>query len=485
MENNRASDASDVYRRIIKGSGTDADGLAARAALANVLLSEKKDQEADELIGQILAADPENSTALLLRGKILVSQDNYDDAIIDFRTVLRDDPNSVGALGLLAEAHLRAGQAELAMDALRNLIALDPKNVQAITRLASVNARVGNIKEADSLVEDATSIAPSDPLVLAEQARILLAKGQFQAAAVSARKLIQMPEHEIGGRLLLGRVLAAQNRNDDALAEFRKVLDIDGNSVPALNGAIIILATSKRLDEAEKMLRKRIEKNPKDAVSYNLLGQVYNAAGRDMQMVAPMFVRAAELSPTWVEPLLNYDRVLIQRGQYAPALTVIQSGLQRAPSDEGLSLDLAYVYERIGDYKSAIATYEKMIERGQESDVVANNLAALIADFEYDQGPRLERAFQLAGRFRDSKNPGFQETLGWVNYRLGNLNEAKRLTEQAMAKGLDLPQVQYHLGMIYLALGQKDQAREALTKAVGGTDDYPGRDAAKKTLASL
>lgn len=485
VENNRTAEAIDVYRKIIDQSGTAPDGLAARAALANILLSDKKDKGADALVGQILEQDPENSTALLLRGKILVSQGNYNDAIIDFRTILRDDPNSVGALGLLAEAHLRAGQTELAMDALRNLITLDPKNVQAIARLASINVRTGNVKEAESLIADATSVAPGDPAVLSEQASIQLELGRYRVAAATARKLINISGQEVSGRILLGRILAADHQNEEALAQFRKVLEIDANSAPALNGAILIMATTKRLDEAEKMLKNRIDKNPKDALTYNLLGQVYSVAGRDMKMVAPMFLQAAKLAPNWVEPLLNYDRVLIQRKEYAQALTVIQTGLQRAPSDEALSLDLAYVYEKIHDYKSAIATYDKMVERGQRNDVVANNLAALIADFEYDQGPRLERAFQLAGRFRDSKNPGYKETLGWVNYRLGNLKEAKRLIEEAMAMGLDLPQVQYHIGMIYLALGEKDRAQQALSKAVAGTQDFPGLDVAKKTLASF
>lgn len=485
QENNRGSEADSLYRQIIDDDGTGPDGLAARAALAKILILGQQEEAASKLIDEILEEDPQDSTALLMRGRLLVSRSAYDEAIIDLRRVLRDDPNSVGALGVLAQAHLRAGQVELAMDALRNLVAMESENVQAIAWLSALNARTGNVAEAESLIKKALLIAPDDPRVLAQQAGILISQRNFELGTVVARKISRMPDHEVVGRLLLARIFGLQKRYADGLEEYRKALKLDENSTTALNGVIVTLLAADRLEEAQQMLQVRLQRKPEDAVSYNLLGQAYNVSGRDMEMIAPMFRRAAELSPDWVEPTLNHSRVLIQRQMYAQALTVIQSGLERAPSHLGLSMDLAHVYEKVGDVKSAIATYEKMVGRGQNADIVVNNLAVLIADFEFNDSARLERAFQLASRFRDSNIAGFLETLGWINFRLGNFEEAKRLVELALDKGLDLPQVQYHMGMIHLGLGEKDRAREALMKAVAGTLEYHGLEIARQTLASL
>lgn len=485
LENDRGADAAELYRQIIEGEGTKPDGLAARSALAKLLLSEQQGEAAGKLLDEILDTDPQDSTALLLRGRLLVSRSAYDEAIVDLRTVLRDDPNSFGALGMLAEAHLRAGQAELAMDALRNFVALDSKNVRALASLAALNARTGNLAEANSLIRDALSVAPDDPRVLAQQADILISQGDFEAATAVARGISHIPDSEIVGRLLLGRIFGALKRYADGLEEYRNAFKLDENSAAALNGVIVTLLAMDQMEEAEAFLQARLQKKSDDAISFNLLGQVYNAAGRDMEMIAPMFLRAAELSPDWVEPVFNYGRALIQREMYAQALTVIQGGLELAPSHMGFTLDLAHVYEKVGDFKSAIATYEKMVARGQDGDIVVNNLAALIADFEYGESARLETAFKLSNRFRDSNTAGFLETLGWINYRLGNFEEARRLVELAIDKGLDVPQVQYHLGMIYLGLGQNNRARGALTKAVAGKTEYPGLETARQTLASL
>jgi len=45
--------------------------------------------------------------------------------------------------------------------------------------------------------------------------------------------------------------------------------------------------------------------------------------------------------------------------------------------------------------------------------------------------------------------------------------------------------VQYHLGMAYAQVGDKDNARKALTAATSAPAEFSGKDDAKKTLASL
>lgn len=484
-ENDRDSEAAELYRQIIETDGSGPDGLVARSAFAHQLFLAGNKAAASQLVKEILDVDRENGTALLLRGRIRYSGEEYKDAIADLRSVLREDPNSESALGLLAEAHLREGQTELAMDALRNLIHLNPDNVRAIVRLATINSQIGNITRARSLIEDAISMAPNDPLVLKAQASVLLSQRDFDAATDTARKLVRAEGSEIEGRLLLGQILRVRGRYDDAFEEFRRLLETDKSSVIALNGAINSLISAGRFEEAERILQARIDLNSDDADTYNLLGQVYNTAGRDIEMVEPLFRRAAELSPNSATPLLNHGRALIGRHLYAEALDVIQAGLLRAPLHESLSLDLAYVYEKVGDINNAIATYEVMVGRNQGGDIAANNLAVLIADFEYEDSSMVEKAYQLASRFRDSEHPILLDTLGWVQYRLGNYSEAEKLVRASVEKGLDIPQVQYHLGMIYLALGKKKEAQETLSKAVDTGEKYHGLDVAKQTLDSM
>jgi Flp pilus assembly protein TadD len=78
-----------------------------------------------------------------------------------------------------------------------------------------------------------------------------------------------------------------------------------------------------------------------------------------------------------------------------------------------------------------------------------------------------------------------QDTLGWVHFRRGSLDEAGRALRAALAKAPDVPEVNYHLGMVLLKAGEKEQARPLLQKAVVANWDAAGRRSAEEALRSI
>ena len=74
---------------------------------------------------------------------------------------------------------------------------------------------------------------------------------------------------------------------------------------------------------------------------------------------------------------------------------------------------------------------------------------------------------------RHSQVPQFKDTLGWVDYRSGDLKSAVPLLEEAAAALPDQAAVRYHLGMSYAASGQDSKAVQefkiALSKAPSAT----------------
>jgi tetratricopeptide (TPR) repeat protein len=78
----------------------------------------------------------------------------------------------------------------------------------------------------------------------------------------------------------------------------------------------------------------------------------------------------------------------------------------------------------------------------------------------------------------EEDNPAFMDSLGWVLYRRGNVEEARIWLEKAAAHhlGADDPTVWDHLGDVYLRLNLIDQAAEAWRKALKAYEhDYRGR----------
>ena len=97
----------------------------------------------------------------------------------------------------------------------------------------------------------------------------------------------------------------------------------------------------------------------------------------------------------------------------------------------------------------------------------------------------LQRALALAERFRTSDNPYFLDTLGWLNYRKGDLAAAQIYLQRAISLAGDERQFRYHLGMALNASGQKARALEELERASADGPDFPGLATARETRDAL
>ena len=142
-----------------------------------------------------------------------------------------------------------------------------------------------------------------------------------------------------------------------------------------------------------------------------------------------------------------------------------RAGLERDENSSALRLLLALVLESAGRYDDAIAEYETMFKADPESTIVANNLASLLSERRGDAAS-LDRAYQIATRFRNSEVPQFLDTLGWIYYLRGEYPTALSLLKTAAEKLPNVGMVQYHLGMALKQLGQTDLAVASLQKAI-------------------
>jgi Flp pilus assembly protein TadD len=164
---------------------------------------------------------------------------------------------------------------------------------------------------------------------------------------------------------------------------------------------------------------------------------------------------------------------------------VIQAGLQANPESEELQMLLASVYSSLGQFDNAITAYDGALRVNPRNVLVANNLAVLLVDFKGDP-QSLQKAFSLSRDFeKEAPHPLFLDTLGWVQFKMGQQEEALRLMKGAVAKLPEAPTLNYHLGMIYYQSGKTAEARSHLAKALKSAEKFEGREEAGKILAQL
>lgn len=473
-----------VLQGIVDKQGTEPAGLEARAGLARLAVLDGNLDEAAARVQEVLAVDAANSDALLIRAGLAADRDDFQDAIVDLRTVLRAQPNSIPALTLLAKAYQGNGQPELAVDTYRDLVGFDPQNNEAHVALAEQLRALGQTDEALKEIEATLKADPNYPPALKGKAILMLGQGNLAIADAIGKALAETKEGAVDGRIILGAAAIARKDYPAAIALLGPAVEAAPESEEALGLLVRAYQESGKPEAAADYLDKLVEANPGNATALVLLADTDYGLGRGAEAEKALR-RAIEARPDWPMPYLKLASLFIKSARLADARTAIEEGLARHPGQRDLLVNLGLTEEALGNFESARKAYDRILQADPHELVAANNLAALIADVWPNDAQLMDQARRLAEPFRNSGDPLLLDTLGWIQLRLGNVADAASLLERASAAMPEHQQIRYHLGMVYRAQGDDKRAKDELAKAVAGAPDYRGIDDAKKTLDAL
>lgn len=141
--------------------------------------------------------------------------------------------------------------------------------------------------------------------------------------------------------------------------------------------------------------------------------------------------------------------------QYQAALDMLAQASAAAPSDTDLIYDQAMVAEKLNRMDEMERLLRRLIELKPDNQNAYNALGYSFADRKVrleEARTLIQKAVQLA-----PDDPFIADSLGWVEFRLGNTGEATRILEDAYKRRPD-PEIGAHLGEVLWAAGQRDRA---------------------------
>ena len=274
------------------------DPVAATLAQAEDAIAKKDYAAAETSLTRITQQSPANFQAWFDLGFVLNALGKTDESIAAYR-------KSVAAKGDVFESNLnlglmlaRAGQpdAEQFLRAATKLKPTDKIEEGRARAWASLGHVLENAKPDEALeaFRQAAALQPKDPephisaaLLLERQKDLAGAEKEYQTvmtlepqsseAAVALaniyRKSQRLPEAEAMVRKLLGRILAAQKKYDDAISEFETGLKLAPTDTEAQRDLADLYTTSGKHDRAEGMYRELLKSRPGDADLHYSLGQ--------------------------------------------------------------------------------------------------------------------------------------------------------------------------------------------------------------------
>ena len=179
----------------------------------------------------------------------------------------------------------------------------------------------------------------------------------------------------------------------------------------------------------------------------------------------------------------------IQDGKLNEAIQVLQKAAERNSKNAVLRLRLGMLFEQKGDWKDAQTANEQALQLDNSDPVAQNNLAPKSC------WPRTAEHFFFIDvalkigttrpKRRQPTSVNVSDTIGWIYYKKSSYDAALAYLKDCTEKSPKNPTFQYHLGMAYLQLGQKEQARAALQRSIQLDSHFRDADSARQALSQL
>ena len=156
--------------------------------------------------------------------------------------------------------------------------------------------------------------------------------------------------------LLQGTLDFASGNADAGIASVLRATNQDPNYVAAWVELGRMLATTGRPEPAQRALARAIEIDPDLSEAHNNLGVLAEETG-NLDLALRHYGRAAELAPDDPEVLRNLGGVLVAKGQYRDALTILDRSLARNLRDPMTFFYRGLCYRGLGQPGSALADF--------------------------------------------------------------------------------------------------------------------------------
>ena len=462
----------------------------AQTELASYLMTSGEIADGAELAETVLKDDPSNAEALQLRAQAALAEDRPEAAISALRLALDSSPQDPAILMQLARAHLLNGSRGLAQERLALAVQASGGGVLESLAYAGFLADDDKLDIAEAVLIETLEQHGPHPDALAALARIRLGQSDWTGAEEAAIQLTAFaadnPEISQLADEIRAAAFAGQQKFEDSIGVLRQMWEETGERSTVMETLVGTYIQTGKITEAENFLEDLLADEPKNLRANLLRAAVHDFAG-EAEAAEARFRKVIADHPERENGYGALANFLTRQGRQSEADDVIRAGIETAENTVQLMFSRATRLEAAGDFEGAIHIYEQLYDANRVSDVLANNLASLLAEHRTD-AESLDRAHNLAKRLRSSKVAAFQDTYGWVLYRRGEYERAL-LPLRTAAEGLpDNPVVIYHLGMAYAKLDQKPQAVAKLTEALemaGNNEAFGFLDDARATLEAL
>lgn len=460
--------ANALYNELAKSD--DKSSSYAKSKLAILKLMTDKPQEALSILNEVLSEDFNNNEALISRSVVYSYLNDYDRSITDLLNALRETPDSQLSLYLLADAHLKTNNPDKAAVFLKRLLKINPLHFKALITYNKLLFNNKDYPEIISVSEKYLDSGKSSKIIQEHLIQAYISINDWNNARTMAKHIASSNSQPFYTQHIEALINRLTGNYQASIALSESLINNNVYIKSSLNN-IVLINRSLRNNANSQFLKDYINIHPADLYAISLYIDELDLLNKSNEALS--FLKSAvEKNPAWKEGQL----ALANRYSQIKAWNmVIDHALQAynlsSPKDALASLQLlGYAFEQTGEHSSSIKYYTLAYDINPSNNIIANNLALLLAK-DNNRPENLNKAYEIAKSFAQSNNPAYLDTLGWIAYLRGELQQAAALLEKAVFHQADNSIFHYHLGTTLHKLNEMNKATYHLQLAANNLNN--------------
>jgi tetratricopeptide (TPR) repeat protein len=391
------------------------------------------------------------------------------DAIAAYQRALDIEPGDVRSMAALAQALLNDDQLDAAMKQYRQLADADPDDVGTLIHIGEIQRRQGKYEDALTTIRKAAKKEPDNLEAGYNEGLLLDVLGRYDEAVQVYQHMVDLTSHANGAYTndeknnrsifleRLGAIDHEQNKTEDAIAAYQKMIDMGGDSaLRGYQGQVDTYRDAKQFDKAVEIARKAVENNPNDNDLKLILASELADAGKVDEGITLAKGLLKNTSSDddrkiWLD-LAQMDTRLHRWKDAEDALNKAAPMTTKKEDRLYLLFLRGALAERQKHFEPAEDLFRQALDLDPSNAMVNNYLGYMLAD----KGSKLPEAIKMIRKAveQEPMNGAYLDSLGWAYFKMGQYELAEENLRQAVERDQTDPTVHEHLGDLYEKTGR-------------------------------
>lgn len=343
--------------------------VSAKLELASLYAGLSREQDARRLLDDVITSDPKNTRGYYMLAQFEASRGNTDKAMEIYKTIIGIKPDEAKAFYRMGQLHIAKNDVAGAEKVADVMVQRFPKKGEGYRLKGLVQYHKKNYAEAITQLQNAVKLGPT-----------------------------------VDGYYYLGLSLFNKGELENALSQFRKILDHDPSFTQARLLTGMILLNQKRIDDAVTEVNKVLQTDPKNAVGHNILGSALMAKGQYEEGMRELN-KATSLDPKIVDAHMKKGIFNFTKGNLREAEADLATAVQVAPDILNSRLVLASYHLRQQNFGKALAVLQGGL-KGDKDDAVLYNVMAAV-QFAENKQPEAVKSLSKAKELNPAFYPAY------------------------------------------------------------------------------